>query len=58
MSPPPGQIPELVARVAAGDREAMVELLVRYRDRLRRMVALRLDPEKNNSCQFILVPVK
>jgi DNA-directed RNA polymerase specialized sigma24 family protein len=44
MSPPPGQIPDLVARVAAGDREAMVELLVRYRDRLRRMVALRLDP--------------
>ena len=44
MSPPPGQVPDLVARVAAGDREAIVELLARYRSRLRRMVALRLDP--------------
>ena len=44
MSPPPGQVPELVARVAAGDREAIDELLARYRARLRRMVALRLDP--------------
>jgi RNA polymerase sigma-70 factor, ECF subfamily len=44
MSPPPGQVPELVERVATGDREAMVELLARYRARLRRMVALRLDP--------------
>ncbi len=37
-------MPELVARIAAGDREAIVELLARYRSRLRRMVALRLDP--------------
>src|SRR5262245_42149914 len=44
MSPPPGQVPELVARVAAGDREAIAELLARYRGRLRHMVALRLDP--------------
>jgi RNA polymerase sigma-70 factor (ECF subfamily) len=44
MSPPPGQVPDLVARVAAGDREAIVELMARYRARLRRMVALRLDP--------------
>jgi RNA polymerase sigma-70 factor (ECF subfamily) len=44
MSPPPGQVPDLVARVAAGDREAIAELLARYRARLRRMVALRLDP--------------
>lgn len=44
MSPPPGQVPDLVARVAAGDREAIVELLGRYRSRLRHMVALRLDP--------------
>jgi RNA polymerase sigma-70 factor (ECF subfamily) len=44
MSPPPGQVPDLVARVAAGDREAIVELLARYRARPRRMVALRLDP--------------
>jgi RNA polymerase sigma-70 factor (ECF subfamily) len=44
MSPPPGQVPNLVARAAAGDRGAVVELLERYRCRLRRMVALRLDP--------------
>ena len=44
MSPPPGQVPDLVARAAAGDREAIDELLGRYRTRLRRMVALRLDP--------------
>jgi RNA polymerase sigma-70 factor (ECF subfamily) len=44
MSPQPGQVPDLVTRVAAGDREAIVELLGRYRARLRRMVALRLDP--------------
>jgi RNA polymerase sigma-70 factor, ECF subfamily len=43
MSPPPGQVPGLVARAAAGDRTAIVELLERYRPRLRRMVALRLD---------------
>jgi DNA-directed RNA polymerase specialized sigma24 family protein len=44
MSLPPGQVPGLVARAAAGDRAAIVELLKRYRPRLRRMVALRLDP--------------
>ena len=44
MSPPLGQVPGLVARAAAGDRVAIVELLGRYRPRLRRMVALRLDP--------------
>ena len=44
MSPPPGQVPDLVARAAAGDRAAVVELLERYRGRLRRMVAMRLDP--------------
>ena len=44
MSRPPGQVPELVARAAAGDRAAIVELLERYRGRLRRMVAMRLDP--------------
>ena len=44
MSPPPGQIPDLVARAAAGDRVAVAELLERYRGRLRRMVAMRLDP--------------
>jgi RNA polymerase sigma-70 factor, ECF subfamily len=44
ISPPPGHVPELVIRAAAGDRAAIVELLERYRPRLRRMVALRLDP--------------
>jgi RNA polymerase sigma-70 factor (ECF subfamily) len=44
MSPPPGRAPELVARAAAGDRGAVVELLERYRGRSRRTVALRLDP--------------
>ncbi len=40
MSPPPGQVPELVARAAAGDRAAIVQLLEAYRGRLRRMVAM------------------
>jgi RNA polymerase sigma-70 factor (ECF subfamily) len=39
MSPPPGQVPNPVARAAAGDRGAVAELLERYRGRL-----LRLDP--------------
>lgn len=34
----------LVRQAVAGDRAAMDELLGRYRDRLRRMVAVRLDP--------------
>jgi hypothetical protein len=29
MSPPPGQVPGVVTRAAAGDREAIVELLER-----------------------------
>ncbi len=44
MSPPPGQVSDLVTRAAAGDRAAIVKLLERYRGRLRRMVAMRLDP--------------
>ncbi len=44
MTPPPGQVADLAARAAAGDQDAVAELLVRYRPRLRRMVALRLDP--------------
>src|SRR6516165_12114015 len=44
MSPLPEQVPDLVTRAAAGDRTAIAELLERYRARLRRMVALRLDP--------------
>src|SRR5277367_1592463 len=34
---------DLVARASAGDREALSALLVRHRDRLRRMVEMRLD---------------
>ena len=45
MPEPPGEVPGLVARAAAGDREAIAELLAHYRPRLRRMVALRLDPK-------------
>ena len=44
MSTPQGEVPGLVARAAAGDRGAIVELLDHYRARLRRMAALRLDP--------------
>jgi RNA polymerase sigma-70 factor (ECF subfamily) len=44
MSPSPRQIPDFVVRAAAGDRAAVVELLERYRGRLRRMVAMRLAP--------------
>ncbi len=44
MPSPPSQVPDIVARAAAGDREAIVELLGHYRDRLKRMVELRLDP--------------
>jgi RNA polymerase sigma-70 factor, ECF subfamily len=43
MSSAPRQVPDLVARIAAGDREAIVELLARDLTRLRRAVALRLD---------------
>jgi len=34
---------QLLARAAGGDKEAWGELLARHRERLRRMVALRLD---------------
>ncbi len=44
MTPPPEQILDAVARAERGDRVAIAELLERYRSRLRRMVALRLDP--------------
>ncbi len=44
MTPPPGQVADLAARAAGGDKEAVAELLERHRARLRRMVELRLDP--------------
>jgi len=34
---------ELIRRAASGDREAVDRLLARHRDRLRRMVAIRMD---------------
>ena len=34
---------ELIRRAASGDREAVVGLLARHRDRLRQMVAIRMD---------------
>jgi RNA polymerase sigma-70 factor (ECF subfamily) len=42
----PNDAPELedqLRRLAAGDQQALAELFARYRDRLRRMVQLRLD---------------
>jgi RNA polymerase sigma-70 factor (ECF subfamily) len=38
-----GEIAELLAKVRAGDQAALAELFARHRDRLRRMVQLRLD---------------
>lgn len=35
---------ELLRRAGNGDGEAVQELLVRYRDQLRRMVSVRMDP--------------
>ena len=40
----PHDTEQLLARAAAGDAAARGALLVRHRDRLRRMVAVRLDP--------------
>ena len=38
-----GDAAELIERARAGDREALNALLARHRDRLRRMVEMRLD---------------
>jgi RNA polymerase sigma-70 factor (ECF subfamily) len=43
MPDPPSDTPELLRRLAAGDPEAAAAVFARYRDRLRRMVVLRLD---------------
>jgi RNA polymerase sigma-70 factor (ECF subfamily) len=40
----PSEATELIDRLKAGDRQALAELFDQYRDRLRRMVALRMDP--------------
>jgi RNA polymerase sigma-70 factor (ECF subfamily) len=39
-----GESAELIARAQAGDREALGAVFARYRNRLRRMVEVRLDP--------------
>jgi RNA polymerase sigma-70 factor (ECF subfamily) len=38
-----GELREQLRRLAAGDQQALADLFARYRDRLRRMVKLRLD---------------
>jgi RNA polymerase sigma-70 factor (ECF subfamily) len=44
MSTPSDEIPdELLQRAAAGDEQACAELLARHRDRLRRLIAVRLN---------------
>src|SRR5947209_7360740 len=43
MMQPPSDTTRLVAQAAQGDRQAWGRLLERHRDRLRRMIALRLD---------------
>jgi RNA polymerase sigma-70 factor (ECF subfamily) len=43
MAGDPGDIQTLLRRAAAGDQQAFGELFALYRDRLRRMVRLRLD---------------
>ena len=40
----PNEVTHLIDRLRAGDRRALGELFDRYRDRLRRMVELRMDP--------------
>jgi RNA polymerase sigma-70 factor (ECF subfamily) len=40
----PGDPDDLIACLRGGDRQALAEIFDRYRDRLRRMVELRLDP--------------
>jgi len=37
------ELQERLRRLAAGDQQALADLFVRYRERLRRMVKLRLD---------------
>ena len=44
MTDAPPDTDELLRRTGAGDRDARGELLQRHRQRLRRMIALRIDP--------------
>jgi RNA polymerase sigma-70 factor (ECF subfamily) len=43
-APNPGETDRLLQRAAAGDHQALSLLFAEYRERLRRLVALRLDP--------------
>jgi RNA polymerase sigma-70 factor (ECF subfamily) len=47
MQPSPSETQRRVDRARRGDQQALGELLEQYRGRLRRMVALRLDPRLN-----------
>jgi RNA polymerase sigma-70 factor (ECF subfamily) len=44
MATEPDEVADLLRRAAAGDSASLGELLARHRERLRRLVALRLDP--------------
>jgi len=44
MAHDPNDTDDLVERLRGGDRQALTDLFQRHRDRLRRMVELRLDP--------------
>ncbi len=43
MTEDPAAVEELIQRLGEGDQSALAELFLRYRERLRRMVQLRLD---------------
>src|SRR5208282_1224353 len=43
MNDPPSETVHLIERLRAGDRRALADLFQRHRDRLRRMVELRMD---------------
>jgi len=44
MKDPPSETVRLLERLRAGDRRVLADLFQRHRDRLRRMVELRMDP--------------
>jgi RNA polymerase sigma-70 factor (ECF subfamily) len=44
MDQTPNEVTHLIDRLRAGDRQALAELFHGYRERLRRMVELRMDP--------------
>ncbi len=48
---PPSETVRLLERLRAGDRQALAELFQRHRDRLRRMVELRMDARLHGSVE-------